>query len=166
MKRSRQSGTENGNGDRMSVEFLLNDVRESLQRDEKESEKEGLSQTPKSIMRSVENEEIPRMSVGAKSKASTERRRGVCKTKRFGCEICGFAFGMRSNLKRHIMTVHEDRRGFVCGICDAAFGLKQNLATHVRVKHDKSRPFACEVCGYSFGYKQVLQNHRRNMHGL
>ena len=88
------------------------------------------------------------------------------KERRFVCRECGFAFGMRSNLKRHVMTVHEDRRHFRCSICGAAFGLKQNLLTHVRVKHERSRPFACDVCGVCFGYKQVLQNHRRNIHGL
>lgn len=87
------------------------------------------------------------------------------KEKKFECELCGFAFGMKSNLKRHIMTVHEDRRLWRCNICGASFGLKQNLGTHVRVKHEKRRPFACDTCGVSFGYKQVLQNHRRNIHG-
>lgn len=82
----------------------------------------------------------------------------------FPCGQCGFVFGMRSNLKRHISTVHEDRRGFRCGICAASFGLKQNLVTHVRVKHERRRPFACETCGLTFGYKQVLQNHVRNIH--
>lgn len=85
--------------------------------------------------------------------------------RRFSCEICGFAFAMRSNLKRHVVTVHEERRGFKCGLCGSAFGLKQNLATHVRVKHEKSRPYGCEVCGQRFGYKQVLQNHQKNIHG-
>lgn len=88
------------------------------------------------------------------------------KEKKFQCDQCGFAFGMKSNLKRHVMTVHEDRRCWRCDICGAAFGLKQNLGTHVRVKHEKRRPFACDVCSVSFGYKQVLQNHRRNIHGL
>lgn len=87
------------------------------------------------------------------------------KEKKFECDICGFAFGMKSNLKRHVMTVHEDRRGWHCNICGASFGLKQNLGTHVRVKHEKKRPFTCDACGVSFGYKQVLQNHRRNIHG-
>lgn len=88
------------------------------------------------------------------------------KKKTFSCEQCGFLFGMRSNLKRHVHTVHEDRRTFSCNICNSAFGLKQNLATHIRVKHEKQRPFQCDVCKQSFGYKQVLQNHRRNIHHI
>jgi hypothetical protein len=82
----------------------------------------------------------------------------------FPCGECGFVFGMRSNLKRHILTVHEDKRIFRCALCQASFGLKQNLVTHVRVKHERRRPFACPVCRLTFGYKQVLQNHIRNIH--
>jgi hypothetical protein len=82
----------------------------------------------------------------------------------FPCQQCGFIFGMRSNLKRHILTVHEDRRIFGCDLCSASFGLKQNLVTHVRVKHERRRPFSCIICGLTFGYKQVLQNHVRNIH--
>lgn len=82
----------------------------------------------------------------------------------FPCTQCGFEFGMRSNLKRHISTVHEDQRGFRCDVCGASFGLKQNLVTHVRVKHERRRPFSCDTCGLKFGYKQVLQNHVRNIH--
>lgn len=98
---------------------------------------------------------------------STGRRgrvRDNGKKRSFPCPQCGFVFKMRSNLKRHIATVHEDRRSFVCDICQTSFGLKQNLVTHVRVKHERSRPFACDICGMTFGYKQVLQNHVRNIH--
>lgn len=84
--------------------------------------------------------------------------------KLFPCSQCGFVFGMRSNLKRHVSTVHEDQRMFTCEVCPASFGLKQNLVTHVRVKHERRRPFSCDTCGQKFGYKQVLQNHVRNIH--
>lgn len=96
---------------------------------------------------------------------NTGSNRRMKKAKRFKCESCGSAFSMRSNLRRHVKTVHEDRRGWRCDICGAAFGLKQNLCTHVRVKHEKLRPFTCDACGGTFGYKQVLQNHRRSIHG-
>lgn len=86
--------------------------------------------------------------------------------RRYMCDRCGFAFGMKSNLKRHVATVHEDRRLFRCKMCESAFGLKQNLTTHVRVKHEKRRPFVCGVCGLAFGYKQVLQNHQRSIHQM
>lgn len=96
-------------------------------------------------------------------RCNNSRESGL-KKRVFPCPQCGFVFKMRSNLKRHISTVHEDRRTFVCDICQMSFGLKQNLVTHVRVKHERSRPFVCDKCGMTFGYKQVLQNHVRNIH--
>lgn len=102
---------------------------------------------------------------GASTRPRARVPRAFAKRRAFACTQCGFVFGMRSNLKRHIATVHEAKRSFACHVCHAAFGLKQNLATHVRVKHEKQRPFRCAVCRAAFGYKQVLQNHRRNIHG-
>lgn len=114
---------------------------------------QGNSGTPRSITKTGAAKS------SSKDKSEEDKRR-------FSCEICGFAFAMRSNLKRHIVTVHEEQRQFKCELCGSAFGLKQNLATHVRVKHEKSRPYGCEVCGQRFGYKQVLQNHQKNIHGF
>lgn len=152
--------------DRMRVGFLLNG--DDTPKIAFKSQDEEVPHTPVSIMWTSNADSGGRHErrIGMDVKCG-RRKGGIAKTaKRFLCGICGFAFGMRSNLKRHIMTVHEHRRGFRCTSCDAAFGLKQNLATHVRVKHDKSRPFECDICGFRFGYKQVLQNHRRNIHGM
>jgi Zinc finger, C2H2 type len=87
------------------------------------------------------------------------------KKKGYACGVCGFVFGMKSNLTRHVSTVHLSRRAWTCGTCGASFGLKQNLETHVRARHERRRPFACCECGLAFGYKQVLQNHVRHIHG-
>lgn len=157
----------------MRVDFLLNAELEDKTSGD-------VTQTPKSVMWTGLGETggTPGDTRGGKSSDVKGRKRSNGggsdgnhvgangKEKKFECELCGFGFGMRSNLKRHVMTVHEDRREWRCDICGAAFGLKQNLGTHVRVKHEKKRPFACEVCGACFGYKQVLQNHRRNIHGV
>lgn len=86
--------------------------------------------------------------------------------KTYQCKICGTSFAIKSNLKRHISTVHEDRRQYMCRICGMSFGLKQNLDTHIQAKHEKKRPYHCDLCGSRFGYKHVLQNHSRNIHGL
>jgi len=104
---------------------------------------------------------LPSATSSSASSSSSQLKRA----RRFPCEQCGYIFGMRSNLKRHILTVHEEQRRYACKFCNKAFGLKQNLTTHVRVKHEKARPFRCEICMAAFGYKQVLVNHRRNIHG-
>lgn len=148
---ARKNKDKSGMLHRMSVEFLLND-------------EPGRSAS----VESSSSGGTGRSMGGAKGirKSKSLWSGGKEKERRFVCEQCGCAFGMRSNLKRHISTVHEQRRIFRCELCGAAFGLKQNLCTHVRVKHLKVRAFECEVCRYCFGYKQVLQNHRRSIHGL
>ncbi len=38
--------------------------------------------------------------------------------KPFACYVCGAGFVMERNVKRHISTVHEQRRLFQCAICN------------------------------------------------
>lgn len=149
-KKGVKGGVDKSGQDRMRVDYLLNG--------------DNRKKSPSSIMKTSGVESSCKLpaSKGSSSWDKSEKK----KQRKYECSQCGFCFGMRSNLKRHVMTVHEDRREFRCRFCDAAFGLKQNLVTHIRVKHERKRPFVCEVCSYSFGYKQVLQNHRRNIHGL
>lgn len=160
---------------RMHLDYLLNEAKD-IERAGSVAGRSG-SETPKSVMcgslmdvnyltknsgkRPERHNNMDKHETDNKGASS-----GASKERKFKCELCESAFGMKSNLKRHVMTVHEDRRGHQCEICGAAFGLKQNLETHVRVKHEKKKPFQCPICGASFGYKQVLQNHRRNIHGL
>ena len=50
----------------------------------------------------------------------------------------GVAFGQKSDLKRHIETVHEKRRDHVCGYCKgAAFGTASTLKAHISAIHLK-----------------------------
>lgn len=159
----------------MQLDYLLNDAK-VVDRTESSKARSG-SETPKSVMcgsimdinyvqRGTSQTLERTRSTDKHSLENKKSSPSASKEKKFQCEQCGAIFGMKSNLKRHVLTVHEDRRGHQCQICGAAFGLKQNLATHVRVKHEKMRPFQCDACGANFGYKQVLQNHRRNIHGL
>lgn len=159
----------------MHLDYLLNDTKIS-ERPELNKTRSG-PETPKSVMcgtimeasyvKRGSSQGLERIDTVEKHKSEAKAASSTSsKERKFRCEQCGSSFGMKSNLKRHVMTVHEDRRGHQCQICGAAFGLKQNLATHIRVKHEKMRPFQCDACGANFGYKQVLQNHRRNIHGL
>lgn len=122
-----------------------------------------VTETPKSIMVRSDSG-----GMGVRGRCVEKGRRGVGegKVRRFVCETCGFAFAMKSNLKRHRQTVHQRVKEFLCEYCGSMFGLKQNLLTHIRVRHERRKDFVCEVCGEEFGYKQVLQNHCRNIHGM
>jgi hypothetical protein len=49
-------------------------------------------------------------------------------------------FGQASNLRKHVRTVHEQRRDHACPQCDAAFGMASNLRRHVRMVHKQAPP--------------------------
>jgi uncharacterized C2H2 Zn-finger protein len=46
----------------------------------------------------------------------------LTKSRRHACPQCDAAFGNVSDLRKHVHTVHEQRRDYACPQCDAAFG--------------------------------------------
>lgn len=64
------------------------------------------------------------------------------------CHICLKIYVNRSNLKRHLSTVHSIR-DFQCKICQKKFDKQPQLSGHLRV-HGKSKnkvSFTCDRCG-------------------
>ena len=51
------------------------------------------------------------------------------------CPQCDYKTGNVSDLRKHVRTVHEQRRDHACPQCDAAFGQASDLRTHVRTVH-------------------------------
>ena len=56
--------------------------------------------------------------------------------KSFMCEICESHFKQRSNLNRHISSVHEGNKAFKCKICDYSCSEKSDLKIHVASAHE------------------------------
>lgn len=66
---------------------------------------------------------------GRSTKSSPDRRWGVEKrrdsgggrsgdrAKAFACRLCGYRFGQKGSLHRHIAAVHERRRPYECSVC-------------------------------------------------
>ena len=61
----------------------------------------------------------------------------LTKSRRHACPQCDYKTGKVSDLRKHVRTVHEQRRDHACPQCDAAFGTAGNLTTHVRVVHEQ-----------------------------
>lgn len=57
--------------------------------------------------------------------------------------------------------VHQKIRQHVCGICSKAFGKKSGLDRHIITVHDKMRRYICDLCDKSFGEKAQLFRHRK-----
>ena len=64
----------------------------------------------------------------------------------FRCEKCGKAFGLRGQLKQHMLKVHEGTKDYKCEKCDSAFILPYSLKTHIKLVHDAIREFQCDKC--------------------
>lgn len=80
------------------------------------------------------------------------------------CEICGTKFARKSNLNKHLRSVHEDVRKFPCELCSLKFKRQDHLIKHKRSVHAKLRKFTCDLCGIGFAEKFNRDKHRRNIH--
>ncbi len=80
------------------------------------------------------------------------------------CEICNNQFARRSNLYKHLRSVHSTKRQFKCPICDYGFKRQDHLLKHQRSVHSKERPFVCDLCGTAFAEKYNKQKHLRVIH--
>ena len=69
------------------------------------------------------------------------------------CNECGAAFYWKSNLNRHIESVHEERKSFKCADCGKAFSHKHTLNGHIESVHEGKKPFKCNICDASFTSK-------------
>lgn len=79
------------------------------------------------------------------------------------CEICGIRFAKRGNKLRHIQTVHNRVKEFECDQCQTKFGLKADLRRH-KLRIHESRAFGCHACGKSFAEQGQLDLHVRSVH--
>ncbi|PXF42817.1 hypothetical protein BWQ96_07468 [Gracilariopsis chorda] len=80
------------------------------------------------------------------------------------CNMCGQRFARRSNLFKHLRSVHDDRRRFACQSCQYKFKRQDHLLKHRRSVHAGLRKFACDICGFGFAEKFNRDKHRRSIH--
>ncbi|EFP03143.1 hypothetical protein CRE_28119 [Caenorhabditis remanei] len=102
------------------------------------------------------------------------------KVKQTVCQICGLCFTKKSNLTRHMLTIHpldqdsSDKNKFQCADCPTVFNTRASLTRHKRVCHNKAsyikpnkvvsiyeRNF-CKTCKREFRDEKMLEKHKRN----
>ena len=64
----------------------------------------------------------------------------------FQCDVCKSFFKYKQSLKRHIISVHEKKKGFKCNICAATFDLSTYLKKHVAVAHEGRKCCRRNIC--------------------
>lgn len=88
------------------------------------------------------------------------------------CPLCDAAFASRSDVTRHVTTVHERRRQWPCEHPGCKFtGLqKGHLTTHVAAVHHAARPYVCTECNtpgrppFRAISRSAVERHVRRVH--
>ena len=80
------------------------------------------------------------------------------------CHICQAVFKLKSDLTRHIASVHEGKKPFNYSICGGTFPKKQRLINHISSVHEGKKPFKCPICDYKGSEKGNLTKHISSVH--
>ena len=84
--------------------------------------------------------------------------------KKYNCEHCGKRFNDTGNLKSHILHHHEAPR-FKCSFCGRMFKDNKRLVSHER-QHTGEKPFKCSVCDSAYTSKSGLNQHEAGAHNI
>ena len=52
------------------------------------------------------------------------------------------------DLKKHIESVHDQKKPFKYDICDQTYYQYFDLKKHIKSVHEKKNPFKCEICDH------------------
>ena len=65
------------------------------------------------------------------------------------CEICNKGFPRKNHIKRHVLTVHEEKKLFQCPICGLGLSAKNSLDRHVARIHKGEKGLKCDFCEFT-----------------
>lgn len=80
------------------------------------------------------------------------------------CGVCDRVFYNRSNLRRHLNTVHSIKY-VECELCDLTFNSRRELTFHMKKQHPKV-DVICDFCGEVLNTKEELIKHLQIHQGL
>ena len=91
---------------------------------------------------------------------------------KFMCNNCGKQFIGQENLRRHILTKHENLQKtnniqskheilkYPCNKCDYRATTQSSLTTHIQFKHEGVK-YACNQCDHQATTKGSLKRHEK-----
>lgn len=102
----------------------------------------------------------PPVMISAVSSRSTAVK--ADKTKNI-CHICHRVFMSRSNVRRHLNTVHSGK-SLQCETCDVTFENQKLLSHHLNTFHKHTHTsdcvkFSCDKCGQELTTKEGMEKH-------
>lgn len=77
--------------------------------------------------------------------------------KQFPCATCNSSFTRRDNLKKHVLSIHENMKD-KCKFCGNKYR-KDKLKEHISAVHEGKKPHKCELCNASFGRIWDMKTH-------
>ena len=83
------------------------------------------------------------------------------------CEKCDFKTTYETNLKRHVLGVHEKIRGQKnkhCPQCDYSTDRRPNLQLHIKRVHEKIKDIVCTLCPFKTSGNSHLRTHIKIKH--
>ncbi|KAJ0418486.1 hypothetical protein BJY00DRAFT_177295 [Aspergillus carlsbadensis] len=76
------------------------------------------------------------------------------------CTVCGAEFTRRSNCREHMKKHDpSSRKLYPCDDCGKTLGRKTDLKRHIDSVHRGIRRFGCDQCGYRFSRQDTLARH-------
>ena len=92
------------------------------------------------------------------------------KIKPFFCQYCDKSFSRKPDAKRHIESIHFQKKHF-CSYCEKAFSQKSQMNRHIKDKHLNRGHhkrhvcnLCCNLCRISFIQKSHLTQHISEIH--
>ena len=61
------------------------------------------------------------------------------------CDIFDYTSSMKSNVKKHLESVHDGIKPNKCSICDCSYSNKSALKRHVESVHGVKKPHKCSI---------------------
>ena len=94
--------------------------------------------------------------------AKQGRQRKVVKAFKY-CDQCDYQATDKSNLNRHIKSMHGVGVKYDCDQCDYHANRQDTLTIHIESKH-KGVKFACNQCDYQAAQRAELNRHIQSQH--
>ena len=85
----------------------------------------------------------------------------------FPCHICSKVFTRKSDVNRHVLSIHEGKKPlkqYPCHICSKVFQKKSDFKRHVLSDHEGKKLLKCDSCDKCFSTKYHLNKHVKQVH--
>ena len=81
------------------------------------------------------------------------------------CNECNARFLEESDLKEHVLVVHDGKKEFMCSVCESCFKEENELKIHIHQIH-RVQQYTCkiDICNAKFSRKLSLESHIQKIH--